>query len=313
MFDLCPLCNSDDVRILSKIPYDSIRAIYQRQFSIKLPVENLKYLHYMKCSHCGMLFFHPSVVGDGALYEKLQQFPWYYLIDKSEFHVAAAHIKEGDNVLEVGCGEGNFFKHLPSNVCYTGIEYNDAAITKAKKKGLNVSKISLSELNQTSHQAFDVICTFQVLEHIPEPGRFMAQMLDVLKPGGLLILAVPSEDSFMRYELNNVLNLPPHHQNRWSDSTLRHISSLFNLELICIEHEKLSDQHIPAYAKSQFFRLVSSILGLRLLIISRWADWWPLRALIYLLTIPLRFYYKLILHPDVAGHTVTAVYKQPKM
>jgi hypothetical protein len=65
--------------------------------------------------------------------------------------------------------------------------------------------------------------------------------------GGKMIIAVPSEDSFLKYVDNNILNMPPHHVTRWSDETLKFVADKYNLELLDIYHEKLQDVHKQYY------------------------------------------------------------------
>lgn len=62
-----------------------------------------------------------------------------------------------------------------------------------------------------------------------------------------MIVAVPSEDSFLSKCVNGVLNMPPHHVTRWSDESLRSIAKIFNLELIEISHESVQPIHYQFY------------------------------------------------------------------
>jgi hypothetical protein len=68
-------------------------------------------------------------------------------------------------------------------------------------------------------------------------------MLFTLKKDGKLIIAVPSENSFVQHVTNNTLNMPPHHVTRWSDDCLRNLENIFDIKLINITHEKISKIH----------------------------------------------------------------------
>lgn len=63
----------------------------------------------------------------------------------------------------------------------------------------------------------------------------------------LLIIAVPSQDSFLQYAVNGILNMPPHHISRYSDKTLKFIAKEFNLTLLEIYHEPISPVHFDFY------------------------------------------------------------------
>lgn len=58
-----------------------------------------------------------------------------------------------------------------------------------------------------------------------------------------MIIAVPSEDSFLKYVTNDILNMPPHYVTRWPDETLKFISQVYNLGLLDIYHEKVQPIH----------------------------------------------------------------------
>jgi 2-polyprenyl-3-methyl-5-hydroxy-6-metoxy-1,4-benzoquinol methylase len=172
-----------------------------------------------RCEMSGLIHFYPFVVGKSSLYEQLQSNVWYYLKDKNEYHKAAEYVHQGNIVLEIGCGVGKFASHLHS--CgYVGLEFNRQAVMACRSKGLKVSSQPLEAFAQKYREVFDVVCAFQVLEHIPAPRAFIACCLYCLKPGGHLIFSVPAEDSFAGKVPNYCLNLPPHHITRWPDKAL---------------------------------------------------------------------------------------------
>ena len=70
-----------------------------------------------------------------------------------------------------------------------------------------------------------------------------------------MIVAVPSEDSFLKYATNGILNMPPHHVTRWSDETFGYIAKRYNLEIETIYHEKVQTVHKGWY----FSTLISSL------------------------------------------------------
>lgn len=63
----------------------------------------------------------------------------------------------------------------------------------------------------------------------------------------LLIIAVPAEDSFLRFAVNGILNMPPHHISRYSDRTLKNVAKIFDLELLEIYHEPIQRVHFDFY------------------------------------------------------------------
>jgi SAM-dependent methyltransferase len=213
----------------------------------------------VRCATCDLRFFFPPCPGDDAFYEQLQKFDWYYQSDKPEYGFAQRYISEGERVLEVGCGKGAFRSWLPASANYTGLEFNDEAIRRAKAAGLHVLRQSIEDHAAQIDEKYDVICSFQVLEHVPDAQGFIKACVHALKPGGKLILAVPAEDSFLGLASNAPLNMPPHHALRWTDLALRNLVKREGLSLMELWHEPVAsfhqEWHATTLAHTYFMRL----------------------------------------------------------
>lgn len=241
----CPLCNFEQCEVLENISGKTIRRLYKR---INVHVGHLikASLKLYHCGFCDLKFFHPSITGDETFYNAMQKFNWYYLEEKDEYNFAKKHINPNDSVLEIGCGQGIFTDHLPP-INYVGLEFSKEATKKVTKKNIRIENLSIEEYSRNKSEIHDVVCCFQVLEHIKDPYGFLYSSLKTLKKNGLLIIAVPSENSFLKYTQNFFLNMPPHHVTRWSDKALEHISKIFDINLLSIYHEKLQKIHETWY------------------------------------------------------------------
>lgn len=199
------------------------------------------------CSTCDLRWYAPMPTGDGPFYERLQQLPWYYQADKPEYHFAAKHVQDGCALLEVGCGAGEFAGFLPKGASYRGLEFNDAAIQKARARGLKVDALPVEQEAAAHPASYDVVCTFQVLEHVSQPREFLGACVQALKPGGVLLVAVPADDSFLRLVPDGWLNMPPHHVTRWSDKALQSAVRMQGCTVEDLWHESVADYHQAWY------------------------------------------------------------------
>lgn len=245
----CPLCNSKITKRLEIVQRIQLQKLY-----FKLTGESFDYLlnqdlSEIHCEKCGLIFFEPMITGDAAFYSVLQKFDWYYMTDKEEYHYVKQFIKKSDKVLDVGAGKGAFSKLLPTPN-FIGLELGNAAGEMAKKIGVHIKNELIQEHADKYPETYDVVCSFQVLEHVSDPFEFIEAQLKALKCNGLLIIAVPSEDTYLKYVVNGTLNLPPHHVTRWSDITLKKIATIFNLELVEIHHEKVQKIHRLSYLET---------------------------------------------------------------
>jgi len=190
----------------------------------------------------GLRIWSPQITGDSQFYSELAENNcWYYLADKREYDLAFDYIDD-QSVLEVGCGEGHFAlrKKLSS---YIGLELNRQAVKKATAQGLDVRLQSKQDYACEHPASVARVCSFQVLEHLPEPRSFFQAAHAVLKPDGLLITAVPSEDSFAGSIRSNGLNAPPHHITRWTDKCLKTLPNKQGFECLEIVHIPVEPVH----------------------------------------------------------------------
>ncbi len=109
-------------------------------------------------------------------------------------HRLLARTHPSGHVLDVGCGTGDFLFHLQQKgyQCQ-GIELSRAARSLSKEKGLRVHE-KLSDL--ASVPTFDIITLWHVLEHLADPMATLVQLKGMLKPNGLLVIAVPDRESW---------------------------------------------------------------------------------------------------------------------
>lgn len=232
--------------LLTTVPRAELVALYRRELATDIASLVDGDLEFYFCPRCHIKFFYPVIPGDEPFYNSLQEFDWYYVTDKPEYQVAKVHIASGDTVLDVGSGRGAFAGHLP-HATFIGLDASEHAGEMARSAGVDVRCQSIEDYAESQSQSVDVVTAFQVLEHVADPHAFVESMLAALKPGGKLIIAVPSEDSFWGQVSNNTLNLPPHHLTRWPDETFRFMATDFNLELEEIYHERVQAIHEEVY------------------------------------------------------------------
>lgn len=102
-------------------------------------------------------------------------------------------IPEKNALLDFGAGTGDFLqvaKNKGWRVC--GVEPNEQARRLAKQKGVDL----FPSLTEFKSEQFDVITLWHVLEHIPNLEECLEQLQVLLKPGGVLVIAVPNYKSW---------------------------------------------------------------------------------------------------------------------
>ena len=109
--------------------------------------------------------------------------------------LTSKHIS-GKVVLDVGCSYGkNVFRFADISKEIHGIEILEESISSAKNKNKNSNvffKQGDAENIPYESNKFDTVYSLWVLEHLENPTKFFDEVNRVLKPGGILILWVPS-------------------------------------------------------------------------------------------------------------------------
>jgi len=109
----------------------------------------------------------------------------------------------GKTVLDVACGEGYGTALLADHAAHvTGIDNDGETIRHAQavyvKPNLAFDEGSAHALPIDADQRFDVVVSFETIEHLDEDGQrlFLAEVKRVLKPGGLAIFSTPNRASY---------------------------------------------------------------------------------------------------------------------
>jgi SAM-dependent methyltransferase len=103
--------------------------------------------------------------------------------------------KQAGSILDIGSGTGHFLNEMK---CYgwtaEGVEINDKARQfSIEHFGLKV--ISPGELSSLPRKSFDCISLWHALEHFHNPGHYLEEIKRLLRPGGVLIVALPNCES----------------------------------------------------------------------------------------------------------------------
>jgi len=127
-------------------------------------------------------------------------------------------------ILDVGCASGLFLSYaLQEGWNVTGIEPNEKQCEEAQKKLKGKGEVQCSTLEKARLEGgFDAITLWDVLEHVPDPRRFLHSCRCMLQANGHLFLNVPDLDSWEARLLGRRWPLLlPEHLNYFNRKSLR--------------------------------------------------------------------------------------------
>lgn len=243
---VCPFCASSKYVVVKTFDLIDLGSRWRRAFKFNPFTEYKGDMLKLRCATCDLTYYDPAIYGESDLYESLSKFSWYYEEDKWEFDEAIEYVIEfkPGSLLEIGCGNGIFLdkvRHLIDKV--EGVDINTDALAACKKKGLNVFLPS-----EEKSQSYDMIVLFEVLEHLEQPAAIISDLVNMLNDGGILIIAVPNPDGYLKGILAPVLlDMPPHHNSSWSEKTFNFLAEKYSFEKIGYATEPLRYVHYISY------------------------------------------------------------------
>lgn len=95
----------------------------------------------------------------------------------------------GGSLLEIGCGNGFFLEEAlrQGYDSVRGVEPSAEAIGRADPGIRPRIQIGVARRGLFEGESFDVVCLFQVLDHLPDPAAVLGDCHALLKPGGFIL------------------------------------------------------------------------------------------------------------------------------
>ena len=157
-----------------------------------------------------------------------------FIMHKKTYEFASPYIRNSV-VLDFGCGEG-YGTHMLSSFSQhiTGIDVNKDTIAKAKNKysgpHINFQTVQPTEIAPLPfpNGNFDVILSFQVMEHVTDVNIYLKEICRILKRGGKVIIATPNA-KFRLLPFQNPWN--KYHTQEFTHEQLKGILSIFFIEV----------------------------------------------------------------------------------
>lgn len=164
---------------------------------------------YVQCKGCGLVSLFPRPTGEEIAFfypehyygSDGQKFSWF--IEFLVRYVGARHarfllklIHHQGRVLDVGCGRGFTLQAIANE----GVEAHGFEVSQNAVQGIDPRiLVHLAEslvAAQLQAELFDEVILWHVLEHIPNPRETIEEIHRILRPGGVLLVAVPNFSSW---------------------------------------------------------------------------------------------------------------------
>jgi 2-polyprenyl-3-methyl-5-hydroxy-6-metoxy-1,4-benzoquinol methylase len=177
------------------------------------------------------------------------------LAAKQDPHIIAVHRKRlvdleraglsQGTILDVGCGRGLFLE-VANKKGYrvVGLDKSRLLVAAIIRQGFQ----AVSSFQALKGKRFDAVAAFDVIEHTPEPQQLLKQMLEHLKPGGLVMVTTPNAAGVSAKILKHrwwVLD-PRRHYVLFSPPALKRCLAQLGLEVILLSSDTITPWVMPS-------------------------------------------------------------------
>jgi len=171
----------------------------------------------IKCLGCRSRFAQPHIAGDAKFYNLVEVKP-VYPTSRWEFDLtrptAFELLKEGERLLEIGGGSGNFVKGLlklgldPKSVVVT--EFSSHAISALRDLGVQVEAVDFRV--GVPGGPFKVVALFQTMEHLDRLDDVVSSLNNLTAPGSHAFVSVPNVE-YLEWAESTLggIDMPPNH------------------------------------------------------------------------------------------------------
>jgi 2-polyprenyl-3-methyl-5-hydroxy-6-metoxy-1,4-benzoquinol methylase len=140
------------------------------------------------------------------------------------------------SIMEVGAGFGTFCGEVKNRNVFTrvvAVEPTPDLAKTCRERGLEVLEMPVESIQLDAGGLFDVVASFEVIEHLFAPVDFVGHMTRLLRPGGIMMLTCPNGQGFDIETLGTASNTVDHeHLNYFNPESLAKLLTSCGLEIL---------------------------------------------------------------------------------
>jgi cyclopropane fatty-acyl-phospholipid synthase-like methyltransferase len=208
------------------------------------------------CTDCGFSFAaqRPSASALETHYNSYRRNNHFSEITRKRYNEllnTLEHHRKHNRLLDVGCGDGYFLETAKARGWEVfGTEFTQNAVEICRAKGITMFQGTILDVPQELE--FDVITTFEVIEHMNNVTEFAARTHTLLRSGGLFYFTTPNFNSLSRRKLKGnwrVIDYPEH-LSYFTSSTIVRLLTKQGFSKIRLITTGLSMQSHTTYRKA---------------------------------------------------------------
>jgi SAM-dependent methyltransferase len=232
-----------------------------------------------RCDTCELIYADPFVSGDAEFYQlafpdaSYPEQKWEY--DRTRRALGERGLSR-PRVLEIGAGTGAFLKQMLDEGCaptsLQAFEFSESGRTAIERLGISCHAADLRTVD--FGHTYDIVCMFQVLEHLDDFDGVFEVLTRIVRPGGHAFIATPNAAWISLNEARRLLlDMPPNHISRWSPVSFAALAHRFGWHLAACDLEPVSrirnavrmftDRYVRLITEESFWESRTAELAMR--------------------------------------------------
>lgn len=210
------------------------------------------------CGHCGFRHVMPLPSPEAQAEEYAENYytgekpdylkhaaedaAWLKLMHRDRLEIIRSHLPASIDtpaLIDIGCGPGFFLDAArETGFAARGIEPSRQASAFARERGHDITNAMFDVQLAASLAPADAVTMTNVLEHVADPVAMLDAAISCLKPGGILMVAVPNDYSPLQLAARDGMSLspwwiaPPHHLNYFDFASLSALCARLGQEIL---------------------------------------------------------------------------------
>jgi len=162
----------------------------------------------------------------------------------------------GQRVLDLGCRDGALTQAYVGGNEVVGVDADREALAEAERLGIETHWADLDQPLDFPDAGFDVVVAGELLEHLRDPKRLVAEIRRVLRPGGTFVASVPNAYRLkgrLRFLAGRAPESDPTHLQLFSPADVRALLAAFQDPHVHFVAGRLVPLHARLFANDIVF------------------------------------------------------------
>ncbi len=204
-------------------------------------------------------------------------YPDYKLFERVYNYSKKLLVTEKIKMVDVGCGQGTFLKHILNTYKKDSLELSGIDIISNSYPGIKFESGDFLEMD--FNENYNIITNFMVIEHVIDPHLFVNKMVKSLTNDGVIVINTINSGSLV-YRVATFLNhlgfsaphdrlFDHHHLQHYTNKSLVKLLEMEGLDIVKIENHNYPLKAVDTPESSAFMKAIYKLMLAIMFVVSK--------------------------------------------